>query len=504
MAESFGLAYLFISLYLAVNANSLLSLLGLTILAIIFISMFPKDEISEMRYFALYASIICFLMSCLVFLDYTDMLFYLIQERYIFEFYSVWVELLNFRYVLGIDGISIFFILLTTFLIPLCVLCSWESVTYRLREFLLFLFLIEFLLLNVFCVLDLLLFYIFFESILIPMFLLIGIWGSRERKIQAAYQFFFYTLFGSLVMLVGILFLYDLLGSTDIRVLSVYHLSVDIQKFIWLSFFLSFAIKMPMVPVHLWLPEAHVEAPTAGSVLLAGILLKMGGYGIIRFMLPVLPEANLFFKPFVFVLSLVGIIYSSLTTLRQVDLKKVIAYSSVAHMNFVVMGIFSETFQGISGSIYLMLTHGIVSSGLFLCIGILYERYGSRLIAYYGGLVQFMPLFSLFFFFLLLSNMGLPLTGSFVAETLILFGLGPISLGTVSLAFAGILFGGIYSIWLFNRVCFGELKPFFYKKLSDVNKREFLMIFPLFFLSLYMGVYSQYVLYLIMISIFLL
>ena len=333
------------------------------------IILIPREKVRMMKVWALYGSFGSLIVSILLWINFNEMVsgFQMVSDRAI-------IKSLNVSYYTGVDGISIFFIILTALLIPLCILCSWTTVNYRVREFLLILLFIEFLLFNVFSVLDLLLFYIFFEGVLIPMFLLIGIWGSRERRIHAAYQFFLYTLVGSVLMLLAIMLVYFQTGSTNIHVLVNSDYSEWRQIIVWFAFFCSFAVKVPMIPVHIWLPEAHVEAPTAGSVILAGVLLKMGTYGMLRFSLPMLPYGTQYFVPLVYAMSVVSIIYSSCTTIHQIDLKKIIAYSSVAHMNFVTIGIMSNDIQGIEGSIYLMLGHGIVSSALFLCVGMLYER----------------------------------------------------------------------------------------------------------------------------------
>jgi len=308
------------------------------------------------------------------------------------------------------------------------------------------LLLTEFFLINVFSVLDLFFFYIFFESILIPMFIIIGVWGSRQRKIHAAYQFFFYTLFGSIIMLIGIIVIYFNTGTTDIQVLAQTEFSEMRQIFLWLSFFCSFAVKVPMLPVHIWLPEAHVEAPTAGSVILAGVLLKLGTYGIIRFMIPMFPYAMIYFTPLVFTMCVIAIIYSSATTIRQIDLKKIIAYSSVAHMNFALLGLFTNNSMGIEGSLFLLLGHGVVSSGLFLCIGILYDRYHTRNILYYGGLVQTMPIFSIIFLIFSLANIGFPGTVNFIGEFLVLVGTFKLNTTVAFLSATGMVLGAVYVI----------------------------------------------------------
>lgn len=349
-----------------------------------------------------YVRILSFNLTLFLFLYSLNLLFFFdpFLNSYQYQFYITWGDFFNIYYSIGIDGLSLFFVLLTTFLMPFCLLLSWVNVSYRLREFVVCMLIIEFFLINVFTVLDFFFFYIFFESILIPMFLLIGIWGSRQRKIHASYQFFLYTLLGSLLMLLAIVYIYVTVGTTDLSVVTLYKFEYNIQLLLWLCFFLSFAVKIPMIPVHIWLPEAHVEAPTSGSVLLAGLLLKMGGYAILRFLIPIFNYASFYFMPFVFSLSIISILYSSLTTIRQLDLKKIIAYSSVAHMNYVTIGVFSYELYGIEGAIYLMLSHGLVSSALFICVGIVYDRYKSRILKYYGGLVQLMPLYAVFFFFL--------------------------------------------------------------------------------------------------------
>jgi len=392
---------------------------------------------------------------------------------------------------LGIDGISVFFIILTTFLTPFCLLIGWNAIQKLVKEYVIAFLVLESMLIIVFSVLDLLYFYVFFESVLIPMFLVIGVWGSRERKIHAAYQFFLYTLIGSVVMLLAILFIYSETGTTDIQVLMETTFSERRQYLLWLAFFASFAVKVPMIPVHIWLPEAHVEAPTAGSVILAGMLLKLGTYGLIRFSLPMFPEASVYFSPLVYVMSVIGIIYASLTTIRQVDLKKIIAYSSVAHMAYVTLGLFSFNLQGMEGAVLLMLSHGIVSSALFLCVGMLYDRHGTRLLNYYGGIAQYMPIFSLFFLFFILANMSVPGTSSFVGELLVLVGIFRQNIVVAFLASTGIILGAIYSIWLYNRVVFGIIRTEYFEHFYDLDKRECVILLPFVIASLWMGIYPE-------------
>nr|YP_009541965.1 NADH dehydrogenase subunit 4 [Synarthrophyton chejuense]AYR06635.1 NADH dehydrogenase subunit 4 [Synarthrophyton chejuense] len=458
--------------------TSITPLLGLITLFFI-----PKHNVILCRKVALYTTCVTFLLSLVIWLQFD-------QNSTFFQFCKTfnWFISLNFYYTIGIDGISLFFILLTTFLLVLCVLISWESVIIHVKEYLISFLLLEFLLIQVFSVLDLFLFYFYFESVLIPMFLIIGIWGSRERKIRAAYQFFLYTLVGSLFMLLSLISIYFNVGTTDLQILFNYRFTENQQLLFWLAFFASFAIKIPMFPFHIWLPEAHAEAPTAGSVILAGVLLKMGGYGFLRFSIPMFPLATVYFTPLVFTLSLVATLYASLTTLRQVDLKKIIAYSSVAHMGFVTIGLFTLNVQGLEGSILLMLSHGLVSSALFLCVGILYDRYKTRIIKYYGGLVQVMPVFTIFFFFFSFSNIGFPGTSSFLGEFLVLIGAFQSNLFLTFFSSFSIILSAGYSIWLLNRISFGLLRLDYFKTFQDVSRREFFILLPLFFLILLMGI----------------
>ncbi|XBJ03256.1 hypothetical protein VPH35_022454 [Triticum aestivum] len=378
-----------------------------------------------------------------------------------------WLPYENIHLYMGIDGLSLFFVILTTFLIPICISVGWSGMRSFGKEYITAFLIREFLMIAVSCMLDPLLFYVLSESVPIPML-----------KIKAAYQFFLYTLLGSVFMLLAILLILLQTGTTDLQILLTTEFSERRQILLWIAFFASFAVKVPMVPVHIWLPEAHVEAPTAGSVILDGILLKLGTYGFLRFSIPMFPEATLCFTPFIYTLSAIAIIYTSLTTLRQIDLKKIIAYSSVAHMNLVTIGMFSRAAAGIGGSILLMLSHGLVSSALFLCVGVLYDRHKTRLVRYYGGLVSTMPNFSTIFFFFTLANMSLPGTSSFIGEFLILVGAFQRNSLVATLAALGMILGAAYSLWLYNRVVSGNLKPDFLYKFSDLNGREVSIFLP--------------------------
>jgi proton-translocating NADH-quinone oxidoreductase chain M len=408
-----------------------------------------------------------------------------------FVFKLSWFPLLTLNITLGVDGISLFFIILTTLLISLCIFASWNSVNFYLKEYLIAFLLLELLLIGVFSVLDLLFFYILFESVLIPMFLIVGIWGSRERKILAAYYFFLYTLLGSVIMLLSVLYILEQVGSTDYEVLLTFSFSEAEQKFIWFSFFLSFASKVPMIPVHLWLPEAHVEAPTAGSVILAGVLLKLGTYGFIRFSLPILPQASFFFAPLVYTISAIGIVYTSFTAIRQTDFKRIIAYTSIAHMNLVMLGIFSFNSIGIEGAIFQSLSHGFVASALFLIIGVVYDRYRTRLVYYYGGLALTMPVYVTIFLFFTLANIGLPGTSSFIGEFLVLAGSFKVNTSITFLGATGMVIGGAYSLWLFNRISYGNLKTQYTIRFLDVSLKEFLTFLPLMVGTLITGLYPN-------------
>ncbi|MEH6528040.1 MAG: NADH-quinone oxidoreductase subunit M [Sneathiella sp.] len=392
------------------------------------------------------------------------------------------------NYHMGVDGISMLFIILTTFLMPLCILASWEAITVRVREYMIAFLIMETLMIGVFCALDMVLFYLFFEAGLIPMFLIIGIWGGAQR-VYASFKFFLYTLIGSVLMLAAMITMYLIAGTTDIPTLLAFDFDVSLQYWLWLAFFASFAVKVPMWPVHTWLPDAHVQAPTAGSVILAGVLLKMGGYGFLRFSIPMFPAASDYFAPLVFGLSVVAIIYTSLVALVQKDMKKLIAYSSVAHMGFITIGIFTFTSQGLEGGILQMLSHGIVSGALFLCVGVIYDRIHTREIARYGGLVHRMPRYAVIFMVFTMATIGLPGTSGFVGEFLILVGAYQVSTFVAFFATIGVILGAAYSLWLYRRVVFGELVKDDLKNIMDVGKREMAIFAPLIIIALWMGIY---------------
>lgn len=463
------------------------------------ITVMPTRTIKEkenLKNVGLITSIITFGESIRLWLGYDQQL---PGFQYIAKF--DWINLGNYKInmLFGIDGISLCFILLTGLLIPICILISWESVKKLEKQYIVSLFLIEILLIGVFTILDIIGFYILFEAILIPMFIIIGVWGSREQKITAAYYFFFYTLIGSVLMLISILYLYSLAGSTDYFTLLGLELDLNIQKWIFLAFFASMAVKIPKWPLHIWLPQAHVEAPVAGSVLLAGILIKLGSYGFIRFCLPLLPEGSKFFAPFVFTLAVIAILYASLTTLRQTDLKRIIAYSSVGHMGVVMLGIFSFSVIGMEGSIFLQLAHGIVSSALFIVVTLLYDRFHTRLVKYYRGITITMPLFSIFFLLFTLANIGTPLTCNFVGEILCLLGVFEVNTFIGLLGCIGMVLSAGYALFLYNRVSFGSMSPYLAGSPAnrDLSRREFFCLFPLTLLTLYLGIYPKGVMELI-------
>nr|YP_008802568.1 NADH dehydrogenase subunit 4 [Monomastix sp. OKE-1]AGZ90221.1 NADH dehydrogenase subunit 4 [Monomastix sp. OKE-1] len=469
----------------------LMSILFLPLVGVLFLLFIPTRQTQVIRITGLLFSLLNFILSLFLWIQFDNS-----SSRFQF------VESLSLRtafgsgfpnidFAVGIDGISLFFVLLTTFLVPICLLVGWSSVQNYVKEYFIAFLVLETCMLGVFCILDLLLFYVFFESVLIPMFIIIGVWGSRERKIRAAFQFFLYTLIGSVLMLLALLFIYFQTGTTDVMILLTTDFSEKRQILLWIAFFASFAVKVPMIPVHIWLPEAHVEAPTAGSVILAGILLKLGTYGFLRFSIPMFPMASIYFSPLIYTLSVLGIIYASLTTLRQIDLKKIIAYSSVAHMGYVTLGLFSLNTQGIEGSILLMLSHGFVASALFLCVGVLYDRHKTRLVKYYGGCVHVMPLFSFFFLLFTLGNISLPGTSSFIGELLILAGIFQTNTFIATLACSGMVLGAAYSLWLYNRVVFGNFKTHSIHHFADLNRREFFIFLPFGIAVLWMGIYPE-------------
>jgi len=405
-----------------------------------------------------------------------------------FEELVRWIPEYNISYHMGVDGISLFFVLLSTFLTPICVLASWESITVRVREYMVAFLVLETFMVGMFCALDFVVFYVFFEAVLIPMFLIIGVWGG-PRRVYAAFKFFLYTLLGSVLMLLAIIALYLEARTTNIGTLLVTHVDPQLQTWLWLAFFASFAVKVPMWPVHTWLPDAHVEAPTAGSVILAGVLLKMGGYGFLRFSIGMLPVASQYFAPFVFALSVVAVIYTSLVALAQEDMKKLIAYSSIAHMGFVTVGIFVMNQQAVAGAIIQMLSHGVVSAALFLCVGVVYDRMHSRDITAYGGLVNRMPKYAAVFMLFMLASVGLPGTSGFVGEILVMVGTFQVNTWVCALIATGMILGAAYMLYLYRRVIFGELVKDSLKTIRDLSWREVAVFAPLVVVVLWMGIY---------------
>ena len=397
------------------------------------------------------------------------------------------------EYHMGVDGISILFVLLNAFLMPLCILSSWNTIKNRQIEYMIAFLVLETLVNGVFTSLDLFLFYIFFEGGLVPMFLIIGIWGGKDR-VYAAYKFFLYTLLGSVLMLAAMLYMANVAGTTSIPELSLFQFDKDTQILLWLAFFASFAVKMPMWPVHTWLPDAHVQAPTAGSVILAGILLKLGGYGFIRFNLPMFPHASELLAPLVFGLSVVAIIYTSLVAFRQTDIKKLIAYSSVAHMGFVTMGIFAGNVLGLQGAVFQMISHGLISGALFLCVGVVYDRMHTREIAFYGGLVERMPWYAATFMLFSMANVGLPGTSGFIGEITTMAGVYQVSTWTAALAATGVILSAVYALNLYRNVIFGTITNPALKTIEDLDWREVVVFAPLIIGTLWLGVYPAAVL----------
>ena len=443
-----------------------------------------KNVENNSKNVALFTSLVNFFLSLFLWysFDYSTSEFQFVEDRN-------WIKgLINFKF--GIDGISILFILLTTFITPICIISGIKSIKSRIKEFLIAILVMETLMIGVFCSLDLVIFYLFFEGGLIPMFIIIGIWGG-EKRVYSAFKFFLYTLLGSVLMLIAIISIFWITGTSDVVQILEMRIPIEYQYLLWLAFFSSFAVKLPMWPFHTWLPDAHVEAPTAGSVVLAAILLKMGGYGFMRFSIGMFPIASDYFTPLIYTLSVIAIIYTSLVALMQEDMKKLIAYSSVAHMGFVTIGIFSLTKQGLEGSVIQMLSHGLISAALFLCAGVVYDRYHSRLISSYGGLVNVMPKYALFFMIFTLAALGMPGTSGFVGEFLILVGVFQVNHLIAVLASLGIILAAAYMLWLYKRVIFGIIKNSELKHLIDLHKTELFMFIPLAFLIILFGIYPE-------------
>ena len=457
----------------------------------VFLILLIRDDSENarrnIRYIALMTTVVTFVISLLIWagFDSSDPNFQMVEK-------TGWLDS-GISYHMGVDGISMLFVILTTFLMPLCILASWESVETRVKEYMISFLLLETLMIGVFCALDIVLFYVFFEAGLIPMFIIIGVWGGK-RRVYASFKFFLYTLLGSVLMLLAVMAMFWQAGTSDIPTLLTHNFPADMQKWLWLAFFASFAVKMPMWPVHTWLPDAHVEAPTAGSVILAAILLKMGGYGFLRFSLPMFPLASADFAPLIFALSIVAIIYTSLVALMQEDMKKLIAYSSVAHMGYVTMGIFAMNQEGVQGSIYQMLSHGLVSGALFLCVGVVYDRMHTREIAAYGGLVNNMPKYATVFMIFTMANVGLPGTSGFIGEFLTLIGIFQVNTWVALFATTGVILSAAYALWLYRKVIFGPLTKDSLKGLLDLSVREKAIIYPLAFLVIFFGVYPAPVL----------
>ena len=450
----------------------------------IFFSKSSNEKYQSSKYIALFISIANFLLSLYLWsvFDKSAAEFQYVENR---EWLSGYVN-----YKVGVDGISILFILLTTFITPICIISVNATIKHRLKDFLVAILIMETLMIGVFCSLDLVIFYLFFEAGLIPMFLIIGIWGG-ERRVYSAFKFFLYTLLGSVLMLIAIISIYWITGTTDVEKLYEIGIGEQYQNLLWLAFFSSFAVKTPMWPVHTWLPDAHVEAPTAGSVLLAAILLKMAGYGFIRFSVGLFPVASEYFTPLVFALSLVAIVYTSLVALMQEDMKKLIAYSSVAHMGFVTLGIFTMTQQGIEGSIFQMISHGLVSAALFLCVGVVYERMHTRLISKYGGLVNIMPKYAIVFMVFTLGALGLPGTSGFIGEFLILMGAFKKNFLVATIASLGVILGAAYMLWLYKRIIFGEIINSEVRNMIDLKKFEIVILFLLVAPIIFFGFYPE-------------
>ena len=437
------------------------------------------------RYVALWTSGFTFIISLVLLFGFDNN-----ATAYQFEEFAVWIEGTGINYHMGVDGLSMPFVLLSTFLMPFAILASWKSVTHRVKEYMIAFLVLETMMIGMFASLDMLMFYLFFEGVLIPMFLIIGVWGG-PRRVYAAFKFFLYTLLGSVLMLVCMLAMYNMAGTTDIVELTAFDFAPALQTWLFLGFFASFAVKVPMWPVHTWLPDAHVEAPTAGSMILAGVLLKMGGYGFLRFSLPMFPEASEYFAPFIFALSVFAVIYTSLVALAQSDMKKLIAYSSVAHMGFVTIGIFSLNEQGIAGAMFQMISHGLVSAALFFCVGVVYDRLHTRDIDAYGGVADTMPRYAAWFMFMMLASVGLPGTSGFVGEMLVLVGAWQAAPWVAIFSATGLILGACYMLWLYRRVVFGRAVKRAVLNMPRLEGRETFIFVPLTILVIWFGVYPS-------------
>ena len=448
-----------------------------------------NDEAADRnaRWIALWTTLVTFAVSLVLLVQFDPA-----NSGFQFIEHHPWLSN-NITYYLGVDGLSLPFVILTTFLLPVSILASWTSITVRVKEYMIAFLLLETLMVGVFVSLDLVLFYLFFEGGLIPMFLIIGVWGG-PRRVYASFKFFLYTLLGSLLMLLAILAMYGQAGTTEIPALLKFHFDPSLQKWLWFAFLASFAVKLPMWPVHTWLPDAHVEAPTAGSVILAAILLKMGGYGFIRFLLPMFPDASIAYAPLMFTLGVAAILYTSLVAFAQKDMKKLIAYSSVAHMGFVTLGVFSGTFQGAQGAVFQMVSHGIVSGALFLSVGVIYDRMHTREIAAYGGLADRMPIYAFVFMVFTMANVGLPGTSGFVGEFLSLLGTFRVNSVVAFFATFGIILSALYALTLYWRIMFGKLEKPALAKITDMNPREIAIMAPLVILTILLGFYPKPVL----------